>query len=167
MGKESAPAGEPFNLDQLKELIELMEKHGLTEVHLRHGAEQWRLRRGGHEAVQMAPVQVAAPAPAPAPAPAVSAAPPSTDAPPSAPSSNLVEIKSPMVGTFYQAASPEDDPYVSVGASVSPDTVVCQLEAMKVFEQITADCSGTIEEILVQNGDPVEFGQVLFRVKPA
>lgn len=161
MAKETPPAGEPFNLDQLKELIELMEKHGLTEVHLRHGAEQWRLRRGGHEAVQMVPVQqpVAAPTPTAPAAPA-----PET---PAAPASNLHEIKSPMVGTFYQAPSPEDPPYVTVGATVAPDTIVCQLEAMKVFEQISADCNGTVEEILVQNGDPVEHGQVLFRVKPA
>ncbi len=165
MAKDTPPAGEPFNLDQLKELIELMEKHGLTEVHLRHGAEQWRLRRGGHEAVQMVPVQQAA-APAPAPvAPSTPVAAPEAAA--AAPASNLLEIKSPMVGTFYQAPSPEDAPYVSVGSAVSPDTVVCQLEAMKVFEQIMADCSGTIEEILVQNGDPVEHGQPLYRVKPA
>jgi len=165
MAKETPSAGEPFNLDQLKELIELMEKHGLTEVHLRHGAEQWRLRRGGHEAVQMVPVQQPVAAPAPTASAAVPA--PASEAPAAAPASNLHEIKSPMVGTFYQAPSPEDPAYVTVGATVAPDTIVCQLEAMKVFEQISADCSGTVEEILVQNGDPVEHGQVLFRVKPA
>jgi acetyl-CoA carboxylase biotin carboxyl carrier protein len=165
MANETPPAGEPFNLDQLKDLIELMEKHGLTEVHLRHGAEQWRLRRGGHETVQMVPVQQPVTAPAPS-APAATPA-PAGEVSAAAPTSNLHEIKSPMVGTFYQAPSPEDPPYVTIGATVAPDTVVCQLEAMKVFEQISADCSGTIEEILVQNGDPVEHGQVLFRVKPA
>ena len=72
-----------------------------------------------------------------------------------------------MVGTAYHAASPDDPPFVSVGATVQPDTVVCLVEAMKVFEQITADCSGTIEEILVNNGDPVDVGKPLFRVKPA
>jgi acetyl-CoA carboxylase biotin carboxyl carrier protein len=155
MADESPASSEPFNLDQLKELIELMEKHGLTEVHLRHGAEQWRLRRGGHEAAPVVPVQMAA-APAYAPASAAPAA-----------ASNLHEIKSPTVGTFYLAAAPEDPPFVSVGSTVKPDTVVCLIEAMKVFEQITADCGGTIEEILVQNGDMVDHNKPLFRVKPA
>jgi len=162
MADETPAAGEPFNLEQLQELIELMEKHGLTEVDLCHGAEQWRLRRGGQEFVPVAPQPVAA-VPVPAAAPPPAAAP----APETAPANTGVEIKSPMVGTFYQAASPEDAPFVSVGSSVQPDTVVCLIEAMKVFEQITADCSGTIDEILVQNGDPVEHGQPLFRVKPS
>lgn len=160
MADETAASSEPFNLDQLKELIELMEKHGLTEVHLRHGAEQWRLRRGGHEVTQVPVQAAAAPAPAPpAPTPVAEAAP--------APASNLHEIKSPTVGTFYMAASPEDPPFVAVGSTVKPDTVVCLIEAMKVFEQIFADCSGTIEEILVQNGDMVDHNKPLFRVKPA
>lgn len=160
---DDTPAGEPFNLEQLKELIELMEKHGLTEVHLRRGPEQWRLRRGGHEVSHAAPVQFqpAMPMPAPAPAPISEA----KAAP--APASSLPVIRSPMVGTFYLAASPEDPPFVTVGSTVKPDTVVCLVEAMKVFEQITADCNGTIDEILLQNGDPVEHGQPLFRVKPA
>jgi acetyl-CoA carboxylase biotin carboxyl carrier protein len=162
MADEVPASSEPFNLDQLKELIELMEKHGLTEVQLRHGAEHWRLRRGGHEAPQIAPVQSVPSAPAPvaqaAPAPTAQAA---------APASNLHEIKSPTVGTFYMSASPEDPPFVSVGSKVQPDTVVCLIEAMKVFEQITADCSGTIEEILIQNGDMVDHNKPLFRVKPA
>ena len=157
MADETPAAGEPFNLEQLQELIELMEKHGLTEVDLCHGTEQWRLRRGGHEVVP-AVAQPAAAVPVPAAAPVPEAAPAGGGG---------VEIKSPMVGTFYQAASPEDAPFVSAGSNVQPDTVVCLIEAMKVFEQITADCSGTIDEILVQNGDPVEHGQPLFRVRPA
>ena len=154
-----APAtGEPFNLDQLKELIEMMEKHGLTEVHLRHGSEQWRLRRGGHEVVPAVPAPVAY---APPPAVAAPAAPEEV-----APASNLIEIKSPIVGTFYSSPSPEDPPFVQVGATVGHDTVVCIVEAMKVFNQITADTSGTIAEMLVENGDPVESGLPLFRVRP-
>jgi acetyl-CoA carboxylase biotin carboxyl carrier protein len=153
---------ESFNLDKLKELIELMEKHDLTEVNLRQGGEQWRLRRGGHEAVQV-PVAYAAPQAAPVPA----AAPAAADTPPAAaPTSNLAEIKSPIVGTFYSAPSPEDPVFVQVGATVGHDTVVCIIEAMKVFNQITADTSGTIAEILVENGDPIESGQPLFRVRP-
>lgn len=163
MADESPAASEPFNLEQLKELIKLMEKHGLTEVNLRHGAEQWRLRRGGHEVAPVVPVQMPVAAPAYAPAPAVDVAP----APAAVAASNLHEIKSPTVGTFYMAADPKDPPFVSVGSTVKPDTVVCLIEAMKVFEQITADCSGTIEEILIQNGDMVDHNKPLFRVKPA
>jgi acetyl-CoA carboxylase biotin carboxyl carrier protein len=138
-----------------------MEKHDLTDVHLRHGAEQWRLRRGP-QVVAAAPTAFAAPA-APAPVAAV----PATPAPvAAAPASHLVEIKSPIVGTFYVSPTPEDPAFVAAGSRVSADTVVCIVEAMKVMNQITADVSGTIEEILVGNGDPVESGQVLFRVNP-
>lgn len=162
MADEEQSSNESFNLDKLKELIELMEKHDLTDVHLRHGAEQWRLRRGP-QVVAAAPVAYAAPAAAPVPA-ASAAAP--VAAAPAAPASNLLEIKSPIVGTFYSSPTPEDPVFVSAGSKVTQDTVVCIVEAMKVFNQITADVSGTIEEMLVGNGDPVESGQVLFRVKP-
>lgn len=161
MADEDKSSNESFNLEKLKELIELMEKHDLTDVHLRHGAEQWRLRRGPQVVTApAAPVAYAQPAAAPAQAaPAPAAAAP-------APASNLLEIKSPIVGTYYASPTPEDPVFVTVGAKVTQDTVVCIVEAMKVFNQITADVSGTIEEILVGNGDPVESGQVLFRVKP-
>lgn len=162
MADEDQSPNESFNLDKLKELIELMEKHDLTDVHLRHGEEQWRLRRGP-QVVAAAPVAYAAP-PVAAPAPAAPAAP--AEAAPAAPASNLLEIKSPIVGTFYSSPTPEDPVFVSAGSKVTQDTVVCIVEAMKVFNQITADISGTIEEVLVGNGDPVESGQVLFRVKP-
>lgn len=77
----------------------------------------------------------------------------------------MVEIKAPMVGTFYAAADPEAEPFLEVGSAVNPDTVVCVLEAMKLFTEVTADCGGEIAEILVKNGDFVEYGQPLFRVK--
>ena len=164
---DAAPASkEPFNLVQLKELIELMEKHGVTAVSLRNGDEHWRLNRGAREvyvpmpsapaAMMQAPQQYAAPAAAPAAAPVAVA--------PAA--SNLPEIKSPTVGTFYASPSPEDPPFVQVGTKVQPETVVCIIEAMKVFNQITADCSGTVAEVLVKAGGSVEFGQPLFRVRP-
>ena len=79
----------------------------------------------------------------------------------------LVEIRSPMVGTFYSAADPESPPYVKVGDQVGPTTVVCLLEAMKVFSEIKAEISGQIERVLVKSGDPVEYGQALFQVRPA
>lgn len=164
--RDASSASESFNLDKLKELIELMEKHGLTEVNLRQGGEQWRLRRGGHEAIQLAPAQMAFPAPPPAVAAPAAAAAPAEAPAAAAPASNLIEIKSPIVGTFYSAPSPDDPEFVQVGASVGPDTVVCIVEAMKVFNQITADVSGTIAEVLIENGDAVESGQPLFRVRP-
>ena len=165
MADEDKSSNESFNLEKLKELIELMEKHDLTDVHLRHGAEQWRLRRGPQivAAAPTASVAYAQPAAAPAPASAAPGAAPAAAAPPA---SNLLDVKSPIVGTYYSSPTPEDPAFVTVGSKVTQDTVVCIVEAMKVFNQITADVSGTIEEILVGNGDPVESGQVLFRVKP-
>lgn len=163
MADEAPTSNESFNLEKLKELIELMEKHDLTDVHLRHGAEQWRLRRGPQVVAAAPQVPVAPPAPAPA---AAAPAAPAPEAAPAPAASNLLEVKSPIVGTFYSSPTPEDPAFVAVGSKVTADSVVCIVEAMKVFNQITADVSGTIEEILVSNGDPVESGQVLFRVKP-
>lgn len=169
MADNVTPGDAPFDLDKLKQLVEMMESHGLTEVHLRRGDEQWRLRRGPREVVhavpqQYSPPQFAAPAPvASAPAPAA-AAPAATSAP--APEAGLIDIKSPTVGTFYAAPSPGEPPFVSVGSVVTPETIVCLIEAMKVFNQIPAEVSGTITAILVKSGDAIEFGQPLFRVKP-
>lgn len=134
----------------------MMEKHGLTEVSLRHGEEQWRLRRGGRaEPVLTAVPQAAVP---------MVAAPPAS--PPAAVEPAGVEIKSPTVGTFYASPSPDEPAFLQVGTKVSPDTIVCLIEAMKVFNQIPAEVSGTVTAILVKNGDAVEYGQPLFRVKP-
>src|SRR5260370_38918879 len=103
----------------------------------------------------------ARPAAPPAPAPSSSAAPP---APLPEPAAHV--IKSPTPGTFYAAASPDAEPFVRVGSKVTPTTVVCVIEAMKIFNEITADCSGVITEVLVENQQAVEFGQVLFKVDP-
>lgn len=171
MSKEPPTAGTPFNLDKLKELIEMMEKNGLTEIDLRSGDQRWQLRRGPQEVTQvvsagpfaglhMPPTMAMAPAVAPA---AVSmAAAPAT--PVASPADDGVVIKSPTVGTFYVAAAPTDPPFVSVGSKVKEDTVVCIIEAMKVFNQIPAEMNGTITAVLVKNGDPVEFGQPLFKI---
>jgi len=83
-----------------------------------------------------------------------------------APAKQLIEIKSPTPGTFYAAPSPDAEPFVRVGSKVQPDTVVCLIEAMKVFNEITADCTGTIVAVMVENQQPVEYGQVLFKVDP-
>lgn len=157
------PAG-PFDLERLKKLLQMMEKHGATEINLESGDERWKVRRGPKE-VYAAPVAApAANAPvAPAPAAPVAAAPaPSAEAPAAA---SGVTINSPTVGTFYSSPTPEDPEFVKVGDQVSADTVVCIVEAMKVFNQIPAELSGKIVEVLVKNGDAVEFGQPLFRVE--
>ncbi|HEX6986184.1 MAG TPA: acetyl-CoA carboxylase biotin carboxyl carrier protein [Planctomycetaceae bacterium] len=167
---KSRPAGDgPFSLDALRQLVEMMEKHGLTEVSLKTGETQWKLRRGPEVVPGLpagyAPPPMLPPAPAAPPAaPAASAA--SNPAPAAPPAASGVFIKSPTVGTFYAAAGPDDPPFVTVGTRVQPDTVVCLVEAMKVFNQIPAEVSGVIAEVLVKNGDSVEYGQPLFRVTP-
>lgn len=146
-----------FGIDRLKTLIELMEQHDLAEIDLQQDTERISLKRGGVQPVQ--PVQVAAPvAPPPsaagtAPAPAAAA-----DGP------NIVTIKSPMVGTFYTKPNPESETFVKVGSSVSADTVICIVEAMKVFNEIPAEVSGKVVAVLVENGQPVDFDKPLFKI---
>ncbi|MBI5760101.1 MAG: acetyl-CoA carboxylase biotin carboxyl carrier protein [Planctomycetales bacterium] len=169
MSKEPPTAGTPFNLDKLKELIEMMEKNGLTEIDLRSGAERWQLRRGPQEVTQVVSAGPFAgmhmPPPMPMTPAAVQLAPAGSSVmPAAAPADDGVVIKSPTVGTFYVAAAPTDPPFVSVGSKVKEDTVVCIIEAMKVFNQIPAEMNGTITAVLVKNGDPVEFGQPLFKI---
>ena len=162
---EAASSGNtPFDLDRLQQLVEMMEKHGLSEVNLRRGDEQWRLRRGAREVVHAAPPPM--PYPMPAAQPAAHAGPASTPAATPAEASGLIDIKSPTVGTYYASPSPGEPAFVAVGSAVTPETIVCLLEAMKVFNQIPAEVSGTIAAILVKSGDAIEFGQALFRVKP-
>lgn len=162
MAKETAAQGGSFDIEKLRVLFELMEKHKLTEVSLRRGTEQWRLRRGPEEgAYPQTPAAYHAPPPMPV---APSAGPAATI--PTVADENLLVIKSPTVGTYYASPSPEDPAFVKVGSQVGMETIVCIIEAMKVFNQIPAEVSGTIAEILVKNGDPVEFGQPLFRVRP-
>ncbi|HCD29408.1 MAG TPA: acetyl-CoA carboxylase biotin carboxyl carrier protein [Phycisphaerales bacterium] len=165
-----------LDIRKLKELIRLMVENELTEIDLKDEKETVSLRREGSQApvVQVspapaAPAPVAAPAAAPAPAPAASA--PAAPAPASEPSpadtSNLEQITSPMVGTFYSAAKPESPAFANVGDTVTADTTICIVEAMKIFNEIKAEQSGVIEKVLVSNGDSVEFGQALFLVRPA
>lgn len=165
MAEEQKAGGAPFDLGKLRELVEMMETHGLTEVSLSRGDEKWRLRRG-HEVLTAQPM--AYPQFAPPSVPVTAAAAPSAEAKPAAgpAESGLLVIKSPTVGTFYSSPSPDDPPFVSIGSKVLTDTIVCIVEAMKVFNQIPAEVSGTIVEVLVNSGDSVEFGQPLFRVRP-
>lgn len=154
----------PFDVATVRELVELMDKYDLGEVDLNDGDQRIRLRKSR----LMAAPAVAAPPPVPliAHAPAATGA-PAAGAAPAAPGKKLLEIKSELVGTFYAKPAPDRDDYVKVGSRVNPDTVVCQVEAMKIFNQITAKVSGTIAEACVKNGEFVEFDQVLFRVDPS
>lgn len=169
-----------LDIRKLKELIRLMVENELTEIDLKDEKETVSLRREGSQApvVQVSPSPAAPPAaPAPAapaapaapvpaaPAPAPAAAPAAEPAP--ADTSNLEQITSPMVGTFYSAAKPESPAFANVGDTVTADTTVCIVEAMKIFNEIKAEQSGVIEKVLVSNGDSVEFGQALFLVRPA
>ena len=171
-----------LDIRKLKELIRLMVENELTEIDLKDEKETVSLRREGSQApvVQVSPAPAASPA-APAPAPAAPATPvapapaPAAPAPAAAPAaepspadtSNLEQITSPMVGTFYSAAKPESPAFANVGDTVTADTTVCIVEAMKIFNEIKAEQSGVIEKVLVSNGDSVEFGQALFLVRPA
>lgn len=146
-----------FDLDKIRELITLMDEHGLSEISLSQGDQSWKLRRGPAEGVTVVPPAAAVPLPAVTP---------DDGGDPQAAESQLPTINAPTVGTFYAAATPDDPPFVKVGQSITPETVVCIVEAMKVFNPIAAETAGTIVEVLVENGDAVEFGQPLFRVQP-
>jgi acetyl-CoA carboxylase biotin carboxyl carrier protein len=153
----------PFDFDQLLKLVELMEKHDLTEISLKRGSEKWRLRRTPEMST---PIVTVAPAMStPAFTAPISPLTPST-APAAPRNDGTVTINSPTVGTFYSSPTPDDPSFVNVGSAVMPESVVCIVEAMKVFNQIPAEVSGTIVEVLAKNGDSVEFGQPLFRVRP-
>ncbi len=157
-----------MDIRKLKELIRLMVDNDLTELDLKDKEEQVLLKRGhGGTVTHVAPAMVSAPAPAAAaPAPAAPAA-ASAPAPAADEDAGLVAIESPMVGTFYASPGPDKPPFISVGGSVGPDTTVCLVEAMKIFNEIKAERSGTVAKLLVKSGQPVEFGQKLFLIKPS
>jgi acetyl-CoA carboxylase biotin carboxyl carrier protein len=146
-----------FSVDKLRELLELMKEFDLAELDLVQADQEIRFARGGQGpqlVSQPAPAMVAAPvtpAPAAAPAKAVDGA-------------HIKIIASPMVGTFYNKPKPGADDFVKVGSKVTADTVVCIVEAMKVFNEIPAEVSGTIVEVLANNEDAVDFGRPLFKV---
>ncbi len=150
-----------FDVDRVRSLVELMIEHGLSELDLRQHGQTIKLRRGGEENVVVAPAPMVAPAPVAAAAPAAPAAPADAED-----ESDLVIIKSPMVGTYYGRPNPESDSFVQVGQDISADTTVCIIEAMKVFNEIAAEVSGKVVAVLVDNEEPVEFGKPLFKVRP-
>ena len=158
-----------MDLKDIKAIIDLMKKNSITEFELERQDSKIRLKRGlngGASAVQQDDSIQTAPFPA-QPVIAVSTTPPA--APPAAPPmpTGEVDIKSPMIGTFYRAPSPEAGNYVEIGSEVNPETVVCIIEAMKVMNEIKAEVKGVVTQILVENAKPVEFGQPLFKVRPS
>jgi len=150
------------DLKTVRQLIKMMVDNDLTELDIQTEDGPIKLKRGSH-GTAVAPAAPVAAAPAP-----VAAAPAAADpaAPADAPADDGPTIDSPMVGSFYSASGPEAQPFVSVGDKVTADSVVCIIEAMKVFNEIKAETSGTIEKVLVESGQAVEFGQPLFVIKP-
>jgi len=154
-----------MDIRKIKRLIELLEESGVNEIEIHEGEESVRINRGGTQvAVAQAPAPAQAPAAAPAPAP-------TAGEPAGAAGDSAVEevsghtIRSPMVGTFYRAPSPEAEPFVEEGQSVSAGETLCIIEAMKMLNQIEADRSGVVRRILLDNGQPVEFDQPLFVIE--
>lgn len=156
-----------MDIKEIKQIVELMKKSDLTEFEIQEEGLKLRICRNG-ETGAIAPVLTShlshigspiASAPAATSTPATLAATPAADDP------SIKIIKSPMVGTFYRAASPDSPPFAEKGSKVSPDDAVCIIEAMKVMNEITADISGTIVEVLANNGEGIEYGQALFKVK--
>jgi acetyl-CoA carboxylase biotin carboxyl carrier protein len=157
-----------IDIRKLKELVRLMVANDLSELDLRDSEEQVTLRRpqsGAVPTVHVAPMAPAGTAVATAPAP-VTAAPAADGAPQASADEGSVQIDSPMVGTYFAAPDPDSGPFVKAGDTVTPETVMCIIEAMKIFNEIKAECSGTVLKALVKNGEAVEFGQPLFVIKP-
>jgi acetyl-CoA carboxylase biotin carboxyl carrier protein len=156
-----------MDLRKLKKLIDLVQESGIGELEITEGEERVRIARGGMVSVQPGPAGQTTAAPAVpaagAPVAASAAGGTATSAAPTQPASEEGHaIKSPMVGTFYRAPSPEAKPFVAVGDTVKEGQTVCVIEAMKLMNEIEADASGVVKAILVENGQPVEYGQALF-----
>ena len=150
-------SGDIFDVKRIRRLVELMNEHELGEIDLKQADQRIRIKKGGEPVITHA-----APSPQPAPVAQQAAAAPSAGKP--ADDDKATYIKSPMVGTFYISPSPDAPAFVKVGDHIGPTTTVCIIEAMKVFNEIPAETSGQIVAVLVENGEPVEFGQKLFKV---
>ncbi len=167
-----------LDLNELRELLTVINQTDIAEFNLKSGDFQLVVRKGitidelppTPSPVQSTPVQAAQATPPPTP-PAAIAPPPASiapAAPPPPPKTNkLLDVISPMVGTFYRSPVPEEPPFVNVGDRIRPGQTVCIIEAMKLMNELEAEIAGEIVEVLAQNGEPVEYGQVLMRVNPA
>jgi acetyl-CoA carboxylase biotin carboxyl carrier protein len=152
-----------MDLRKLKKLIDLVQESGIGEIEITEGEEKVRICR---QAPGAAPIMMAAPGMQPVQyATGPSAAAPAPAAPPPAPEPKGHQLKSPMVGTFYRAPSPGAPPFVEIGQSVTKGQTVCIIEAMKLLNEIESDATGTVKAILVENGQPVEYGQPLFTIE--
>ena len=143
-----------MNLKEIKEMIDLMNKNDLSELEIEKGDFRVRLKKKGEEKAShlvpgLLPVK------------------PSEVSGTEAPPANLIEIKSPMVGTFYRASSPETAPFTDIGEEVKEEQIICIIEAMKVMNEIKSEVKGKVKDILVENGEAVEFGQIIFLIEPA
>lgn len=159
MSKGGKPRDDAFDIERVRQIIELMEEHGLSEVDLQQGDEKIKLCRGSAAPSFGVPMPMAS-----LPAAGQAAAPPAS---PAAENEGTVTINAPMVGTFYGRPNPDSEAFVKVGDMVSEETVVCIVEAMKVFNEIPAECRGRVVEILVEDQQPVDFGKPMIRVQPS
>ncbi|WP_068829665.1 acetyl-CoA carboxylase biotin carboxyl carrier protein [Pseudomonas sp. BMS12] len=153
-----------MDIRKVKKLIELLEESGIDELEIREGEESVRISRHSKQPAYAAQPMYAAPAPAAAPVAAAPVAAAPADAAPAAAKLNGHVVRSPMVGTFYRAASPTSGNFAEVGQSVKKGDILCIVEAMKMMNHIEAEASGVIESILVENGQPVEYDQPLFTI---
>jgi len=154
------PRADIFDLKKVRQLIELVKEHELSELDLRQGDNRVRIRWGA----EVVTTSGSAPAAVPAAVAAATTAPAAQ--PPAASDARHLVITSPMVGTFYKASGPDSPPFVKVGDRIGPEKTVCIIEAMKVFNEIPAGVSGQVVAIVVENGAAVEFGQPLIKVDP-
>ena len=160
-----------IDIELLQALVRLVDESSLDSLEIERGSTRIRLAKSPGGGVVVPQAVPAAPAPAPSaaapemPVPPADADAAATEAEP--PSANLVDVTSPMVGTFYRAPSPEADPYVEVGSTVAAGDVLCVIEAMKLMNELECEVPGRIVEICADNAEPVDYGQLLFRVDPA
>lgn len=156
-----------MDLKYVKQLLEMVEKSAVNEIEVEEKGQKIRITKSAPQNVISGGYQMAVPSSAPAVQSAPTAAPQTESKPaPAADSKKYHEVKSPIVGTFYRSPSPDAAPYVEVGSKVKQGGVLCIVEAMKLMNEIESDMSGTIVKINVENGKPVEYGQVLFLVEP-
>lgn len=154
-----------MDLKQIKKILDLIAESEVDEVSIEEGDFKIKVKKTGTIEQVTYTQPMAAPAPAPAPQPAAPSSAPQEASAPSSPAATGDTVKSPIVGTFYEASSPDSDPFVKVGDKVSTGQTLCIIEAMKIMNEIEAEFGGTVQEILVSNATPVEFDQPLFIIK--
>ncbi len=155
-----------IDIELLRALVELVDESSLDSLEIERGATRIRMAKSPPGGAVVHSPAAPPPAPVPAPAPPSEAAEAEPEPPSSPTAATLVDVVSPMVGTFYRAPSPDADPYVEVGARVGAGDVLCVIEAMKLMNELECEAAGRIAEICVDNAEPVDYGQLLFRVEP-